>query len=134
MSSALRQRNTVPQFPGYPTIFCQIFAEGESYQSDGRYHFNLPGIADNPLKCAFRVYSELPLPGTHTGEQLYRCLISGLPTREDGTSPHVVCSRQATSNGTAHFELLLLNDVTYYCSYPDDASRYPPQPENTPQD
>ncbi|XP_049839041.1 uncharacterized protein LOC126284269 [Schistocerca gregaria] len=121
------------RFPGYPTIYCQVATEENSYQFDRRYHFNLPGIADDPLKCAFRVYSELPLAVTQTEERMCRSLISGLPTREDGTRLRVVCSRHDTSHGTAHFQLLLQSDVTYDCSFPDAASGYPSQPQNTPQ-
>ncbi|XP_049794121.1 uncharacterized protein LOC126203795 [Schistocerca nitens] len=115
------------RFPGYPTIVCQLSTIRE------RYHFSLPGIADEPLKCAFRVYSELPLGDTHTEERLYESLIRGLPGHVDGIRPRVVCSRHTISNGTEHFQLQLQGGATYDCSFPEFVSPTVPQPETTPQ-
>ncbi|XP_049839081.1 uncharacterized protein LOC126284294 [Schistocerca gregaria] len=116
------------RFPGFPTVVCHLGTIGE------RYHFNLPGIADEPLKCAFRVYSELPLGDTHTEERLYRSLISGLPSHVDGVRPRVVCSHRTISNGTAYFQLQLQGGATYDCSFPDAVPHNELQPGNTPQD
>ncbi|XP_047097883.1 uncharacterized protein LOC124711716 [Schistocerca piceifrons] len=115
------------RFPGYPTIVCQTGTKA------GRFDFKLP-IIDDPLKCSFRVYSELLLGDTRTEECLYQSLISGLPRHMYGSPPRVVCSQQATSKQTAHFQLLLQSGSTYDCGFPDAVPRYLPQPENTPRD
>ncbi|XP_049839315.1 uncharacterized protein LOC126284435 [Schistocerca gregaria] len=112
------------RFPGYPTIVCQIGIEA------GPYRFNLPGI-DDPFKCAFRVYSEWILGDTHAEERLYRSLVSGLPTRVDGTRPRIVCFPHETSNGAADFQLLLQSGSTYDCSFPEAVSRYLLEPRHT---
>ncbi|XP_046980358.1 uncharacterized protein LOC124545470 [Schistocerca americana] len=115
------------RFPGFPTVVCHLGTIRE------RYHFNLPGIADEPLKCAFRVYSELPLGDTHTEERLYQSLISGLPTHVDGVRPRVVCFHRTISNGTAFFQLQLQGGATYDCSFPDTIPHNELQPGNTTQ-